>query len=65
MQNFLSFSLEERESDAVTGAKSMICYLQNEYEQLVIKTQEAVKAKSPTLTEFVLKSRSDCQNPSE
>ena len=40
------------ESDPVTAAKTKIGYLQNEYEQLVIMTQEAVKAKSPTLTEF-------------
>ena len=40
------------ESDAVTAAKATIGYLQHEYEQLVIMTQEAVKAKSPTLTAF-------------
>ena len=36
----------------MTTAKRRIKYLQNEYEQLVIMTQEAVKAKSPTLTQF-------------
>ena len=49
---YLSTTLEEMESDAVTAAKATIGYLQNEYEQLVIMTQEAVKAKSPTLTAF-------------
>ena len=40
------------ESNAVAAAKKKIGYLRDEYEQLVMKTQEAVKAKSPTLTEF-------------
>ena len=40
------------ESDAFTAAKTTIGYLQNEYEQLVMMTQEAVEAKSPTLKEF-------------
>ena len=53
MLNILFFyTSEEIDSDAVTAAKNKIAYLQSEYGQLVIMTQEAVKAKSPTLTEF-------------
>ena len=46
------YSLEEMESEVVTIAREQIGQLQNEYEELVIMAQEAVKAKSPTLTEF-------------
>ena len=40
------------ESAAVTAAKAEIEYLRDEYKQLVMMTQEAVKARSTTLTEF-------------
>ena len=40
------------EYDAVAAAKTNIGYLQSQYELLVLMTQEAVKAKSPSLTEF-------------
>ena len=42
----------ELESAAVTAAKTKIEYLRDEYKQLVVMTQEAVKARSTTLTEF-------------
>ena len=44
--------IEEMESGAVIATETKIGCLQNEYEQLVIMTQEAVKAKSTTLNEF-------------
>ena len=39
-------------SDVVVAARAKIAQLQDEYESLVTMTQEAVQAKSPTLTEF-------------
>lgn len=44
--------IEEKESDAVTAARTTIGHLQKEYKQLVVMTQKAVKAESPTLDEF-------------
>ena len=46
------YSLEEMESEVVTIAREQIGQLQNEYEELVLLAQEAVEAKSPTLTQF-------------
>ena len=39
-------------SDVVAAARAKIAQLKEEYKSLVIMTQEAVQAKSPTLTEF-------------